>query len=161
MTTTHADADIDDLKRRVQSLENKVLIAVTVAAVLGLSIVGLSGWLKVAETRVSNLNQQVTEAKAIIKTTSDQQIALIQTKAGPIVDTLAQQKLGPIPHQIHDLQDEAYFILFATICYPGHPGGRYHDRLSDRKGVIATEAGRSQTEIERDIMNEGYACEGN
>ena len=86
------------MEDRVKDLETKFNVAATVALYLGVSIAGLGGWVKYEAGKVSDLHDDVkklepfvNDAKVQLEKTGQAQLALIQTKADPVVAQLAKQ----------------------------------------------------------------------
>jgi hypothetical protein len=91
------DDRIKDLEERVKSLESKFTFAVTLAVFLGISVAGIGAWVKSEAKEVSDLQDQikdlapfVTDAKTQLQKAANDQVAIIQTKAEPIVTQLTQ-----------------------------------------------------------------------
>ena len=90
--------DIEELKRSVRKLEDKFLIAATIAVFLGISGAALGAWVGRLEQRVHQLDPFVKKAEAELRTASGDQLALIATKAGPLVSGLVKEDLNAAAH---------------------------------------------------------------
>ena len=150
-------AKTGDLEERVRKLENRYTAAVTIAAVLGISVGGLSLWLRDATSRVSAMHDQIAQMQPIVnkaekdlKQASQDQLALIHTQAGPIVHDLAQQNLKRVNRQISDLQEDVFFIYYSDVV-----GKDYHAVMRARKDYLETSNryGRNKSQLEYIIQH--------
>jgi hypothetical protein len=97
--------DIEELKRSVRKLEDKFLIAATIAVFLGISGAALGAWVGRLEQRVHQLDPFVKKAEAELRTASGEQLALIATKGGPIVSGLVKEDLDAAAHKPKELSE--------------------------------------------------------
>ena len=161
MAKTRNDSS-DDLDKRFRALETNFTVAKTIAAVLGISMLGLYGWITYEKTEVASLQKQIVDmtpkvdqATALLKDTTQQQLSLIRSQATPIVHDLAQKELQPVSRQISDLQEDVFFLYYAEIVYGPQRTGDYHARVDNRKNFLETSGryGRSKEQLESATIN--------
>ena len=149
-------AKTGDLEERVRKLENRYTAAVTIAAVLGISVGGLSLGVRDATSRVSAMHDQIAQMQPIVdkaetdlKQASQDQIALIHSQAAPIVHDLTEQNLKAANIQMGRLQEDLFYLYYAEVVYPPQRTGSYHDMVNNRKNTIESgRYGRTKEELE-------------
>jgi hypothetical protein len=111
-------------------------------------------------TKSSKWPRTVANAQADIKRTSQEQLQLIRSQAGPIVHELAQQDFtqsnAQVAQQIRMLQEDTFFLMYAEIVYPPFRTGKYHDMIDNRKNLFFTRFNRPKDEIQGELAKQGF-----
>ncbi|HEY3973529.1 MAG TPA: hypothetical protein VGM18_11025 [Candidatus Sulfotelmatobacter sp.] len=134
------------LEKRVEKLESRFNLAATVALFLGISVAGLGSWVKVEAANVKELTDEVRaldpfvkEAKAQLERAGQEQLALIRTKADPIVERLTKDKFADLSGALKNgSQGEIYSSNPQGEKLPNDKGDK---NLDCPKGQFVTRVG--------------------
>lgn len=137
---------VKDLEERVKKLESRFNLAATVALFLGISVAGLGSWVKTEAAEVKRLSDDVRaldpfvkEAKAQLEKTGQEQLALIKSKAEPIVTQLARDNFERLSVALRNgSQGEIYSSNPAGDKLPNDKGDK---NLDCPKGQFVTRVG--------------------